>query len=56
MVTVAVVGLGYGGLPLVVEFGKQVRTIGFDIDVDKVVCAVRAATRRARSRTRTCER
>jgi UDP-N-acetyl-D-glucosamine/UDP-N-acetyl-D-galactosamine dehydrogenase len=36
MVTVAVVGLGYVGLPLVVEFGKQVRTIGFDIDVDKV--------------------
>jgi UDP-N-acetyl-D-galactosamine dehydrogenase len=36
MVTVAVVGLGYVGLPLVVEFGKQIRTIGFDIDVDKV--------------------
>jgi UDP-N-acetyl-D-glucosamine/UDP-N-acetyl-D-galactosamine dehydrogenase len=36
MVTVAVLGLGYVGLPLVVEFGKQVRTIGFDIDVDKV--------------------
>jgi UDP-N-acetyl-D-glucosamine/UDP-N-acetyl-D-galactosamine dehydrogenase len=33
---VAVVGLGYVGLPLVVEFGKQVRTIGFDIDAEKV--------------------
>ena len=28
--TVAVIGLGYVGLPLVVEFGKQTRTIGFD--------------------------
>jgi UDP-N-acetyl-D-galactosamine dehydrogenase len=33
---IAVVGLGYVGLPLVVEFGKQLRTIGFDILVDKV--------------------
>ena len=36
MVTVAVIGLGYVGLPLVVEFGKKVRTIGFDILVEKV--------------------
>jgi len=34
--TVAVIGLGYVGLPLVVEFGKQTRTIGFDIVTDKV--------------------
>ena len=34
--TVAVVGLGYVGLPLVVEFGKKLRTIGFDIVEDKV--------------------
>ena len=33
---VAVIGLGYVGLPLVVEFGKHVRTIGFDIVEDKV--------------------
>ena len=33
---VAVIGLGYVGLPLVVEFGKQTRTIGFDIVEDKV--------------------
>lgn len=33
---VAVVGLGYVGLPLVVEFGKTVRTIGFDILQHKV--------------------
>ena len=36
MNTVAVIGLGYVGLPLVVEFGKQMRTIGFDISVPKV--------------------
>jgi UDP-N-acetyl-D-galactosamine dehydrogenase len=36
MTTVAVIGLGYVGLPLVVEFGKQLRTIGFDISVAKV--------------------
>jgi len=34
--TIAVIGLGYVGLPLVVEFGKQVRTIGFDIHQGKV--------------------
>lgn len=34
--TIAVIGLGYVGLPLVVEFGKTVRTIGFDIAETKV--------------------
>jgi UDP-N-acetyl-D-galactosamine dehydrogenase len=33
---VAVIGLGYVGLPLVVEFGKKLRTVGFDIVEDKV--------------------
>ncbi|MCY7317032.1 MAG: nucleotide sugar dehydrogenase [Rubrivivax sp.] len=36
MNTLAVIGLGYVGLPLVVEFGKQLRTIGFDIAQNKV--------------------
>ncbi|MDP3440342.1 MAG: nucleotide sugar dehydrogenase, partial [Azonexus sp.] len=36
MTTIAVVGLGYVGLPLAVEFGKKFRTIGFDLSVDKV--------------------
>jgi UDP-N-acetyl-D-galactosamine dehydrogenase len=36
MTTVAVVGLGYVGLPLAVEFGKQRRTIGFDLSEEKV--------------------
>src|SRR5487761_2674310 len=34
--TIAVIGLGYVGLPLVIEFGKHERTIGFDISVAKV--------------------
>ena len=33
---VAVVGLGYVGLPLAVEFGKKYRTIGFDVSASKV--------------------
>ncbi len=33
---VAVVGLGYVGLPLMVGFAEQARTIGFDIDQGKV--------------------
>jgi len=34
--TVAVVGLGYVGLPLAVEFGKLFNTIGFDLSREKV--------------------
>ncbi len=33
---VAVVGLGYVGLPLAVEFGKKGRTIGFDLSSSKI--------------------
>ena len=36
MSTVAVVGLGYVGLPLAVEFGKLYPTIGFDLNTEKV--------------------
>jgi UDP-N-acetyl-D-galactosamine dehydrogenase len=34
--TVVVVGLGYVGIPLAVEFGKKRRTIGFDINKKRV--------------------
>lgn len=34
---VAVVGLGYVGLPLAVEFGKKFRTLGYDLSEAKVV-------------------
>ena len=33
---IAVVGLGYVGLPLAVEFGRQYDTLGFDIDTRRV--------------------
>src|SRR5215467_11734729 len=36
MSVVAVVGLGYVGLPLAVEFGKKFRTVGFDLSAEKV--------------------
>ncbi len=34
--TIAVIGLGYVGLPLAVEFGKKRPVIGFDIKADRV--------------------
>jgi len=34
--TVAVIGLGYVGLPLAVEFGKHRNTLGFDIDKTRI--------------------
>jgi UDP-N-acetyl-D-galactosamine dehydrogenase len=34
--TIAVVGLGYVGLPLAVEFGKKFRTVGFDLSAAKI--------------------
>ena len=36
MTIVAVVGLGYVGLPLAVEFGKKYRTLGFDLSQQKI--------------------
>ena len=34
--TVAIIGLGYVGLPLAVEFGKICKTIGYDVCEDKI--------------------
>ena len=36
MAIVGVIGLGYVGLPLAVEFGKKMQTIGFDLSTEKV--------------------
>lgn len=36
MTTIAVIGLGYVGLPLAVEFGKKFKTLGFDLAAEKV--------------------
>lgn len=35
--TIAVIGLGYVGLPLAVEFGKHRSTIGFDINQSRIL-------------------
>ncbi len=34
--TIAIIGLGYVGLPLAVEFGKKVPTLGLDLSTEKV--------------------
>lgn len=34
--TIAIVGLGYVGLPLAVAFGRQVKTIGLDLNEEKL--------------------
>jgi UDP-N-acetyl-D-galactosamine dehydrogenase len=33
---IAVIGLGYVGLPLAVEFGKKFKTVGFDINKERI--------------------
>lgn len=33
---IAVIGLGYVGLPLAVEFGRNVKTLGFDINLSRI--------------------
>jgi UDP-N-acetyl-D-galactosamine dehydrogenase len=35
-VTIGIVGLGYVGLPLAVEFGKQYKVVGFDINKKRI--------------------
>ena len=33
---IAVIGLGYVGLPLAVEFGKKFQTIGYDLNSKRI--------------------
>ncbi len=33
---IAVIGMGYVGLPLAIEFGKKFPTYGFDINEDRI--------------------
>lgn len=48
--TLVIIGLGYVGLPLAVEFGKHRPTIGFDINADRI-----AKLREGEDRTREVE-
>ena len=34
--TLAVIGLGYVGLPIALEFAKKIKVVGFDINPDRV--------------------
>ncbi len=34
---IAIIGLGYVGLPLAIEFGKKYKVLGFDINHDRIV-------------------
>jgi len=34
--SIAIIGLGYVGFPLAVEFGKIYPTLGFDIDASRI--------------------
>ena len=54
--TFAVIGLGYVGLPLAVEFGRHRATVGFDIDaarIDELRPAMTAPGRSPRPSLRT---
>ncbi|MGE6481117.1 Vi polysaccharide biosynthesis UDP-N-acetylglucosamine C-6 dehydrogenase TviB [Psychrobacter namhaensis] len=42
-IKIAVIGLGYVGLPLAVEFGKHLPVVGFDINADRIA-ALNAGT------------
>ena len=33
---IAVIGLGYVGLPLAIEFGKKFKVLGFDISIERI--------------------
>ena len=35
-INIAIIGLGYVGLPLAIEFGKKFQTIGFDLDKGRI--------------------
>ena len=35
-IKIAVIGLGYVGLPLAVEFSKKYNVLGFDIDTSRI--------------------
>ena len=35
-IKIAIIGLGYVGLPLAVEFGKKFKTLGFDINENRI--------------------
>ena len=49
---IGVIGLGYVGLPLAVEFGRKFPTVGFDVKQSRVDELLAGSDRRWRCRTR----
>ena len=49
---IGVIGLGYVGLPLAVEFGKKRDVMGFDIDARRIEALKAGQTRRSKCLTR----
>ena len=47
-IRIGIIGLGYVGLPLAVEFGKKIPTIGFDVVIPLVARSHDALLRLAR--------
>ena len=41
---IAIIGLGYVGLPLAVEFGKKYQVIGFDINEQRIKTIIKVYT------------
>ena len=41
---IGVIGLGYVGLPLAVKFGKKFDTVGFDINMNRVIRSEKVLT------------
>ncbi|RYY65249.1 MAG: nucleotide sugar dehydrogenase, partial [Chitinophagaceae bacterium] len=33
---IAIIGLGYVGLPLAIAFAKKYKVVGFDIDINRI--------------------
>jgi UDP-N-acetyl-D-galactosamine dehydrogenase len=44
-VRIGVIGLGYVGLPLAVEFGKRYDTRGYDVNAERVAALARGEDR-----------
>ena len=42
----SLIGLGYVGMPIAVEFAKHIEVVGFDVNEEKTACTERGSIRR----------
>lgn len=54
--TIGIIGLGYVGLPLAVEFGKKYPTIGFNINTQRIAELKTGVDRTLETRTKVCRK